>query len=443
MSSWGDVQYTHGGEVSIAHVVGGEAPPTVLFIGGFVGHLEIGTAFPAAQRFWERMCSFARVVAFDKRCTGLSDRSADYTVEGVVDDCLAVLDSLGLERVAVFGISEGSSAATMLAATHPERVSAVIEFGAYARIPEAPDNPHGVPVELVRSTWERMVENWGHPGSIDWWAPSLSHDPEARDWWARLLRSGTSPGTVRTMARMYEELDVRPLLSAVQAPTLVLYRTGDRVVPPGLSRAVAEGIPGAQVVELPGSDHLYLAGDQDELLEPIEEFLTGRPAVVRSDRVLATVLFSDLVGSTERAAELGDRQWSELLAQHERSAARAIQRFDGRLIKTMGDGLLATFDGPARGVRTAMAIRNSMSSLGLEARAGVHTGECELVGGDVAGMAVHIAARLESLASPGEVLVSSTVKDLVVGSGLSFSPRGPHQLKGVPGEWQVFEAIAD
>ena len=415
----------------------------MLFIGGFIGHLEIGMSHPLAQRFWDRMCSFARVVAFDKRGTGLSDREGTYTLENVVDDALAVLDAVGLERVMLFGISEGGSAATMLAATHPDRVSAMVQYGTYARVTAIPDYPEGFPLELVRHTWDRMLEEWGDPATIDLWAPSSARDPELRDWWARMLRSGASPGTLRTMARMWEELDVRPLLPLVRAATLVIHRRDDRLVPPALSRTVARGIPRAREVELPGRDHLFLAGDQDALLDEIEEFLTGRPAAVRSDRVLATVVFTDLVGSTERAAELGDHRWRELLEQHERLARREVERFGGRLVKMIGDGLLATFDGPARAVRAALSIRDQAKALGLEMRGGAHTGECELIGDDVAGIAVHIAARVQSSARSGDVLVSSTVKDLVVGSGLQFNPRGSHCLKGVPGEWQLFCVAGD
>ena len=321
MASWAPVRYARNGDVSIAYTVRGAGPVNVLFIGGFIGHLELGMAHPLAQRFWNRMCSFARVVAFDKRGTGLSDREGAYTLENVVGDALAVLDAVGLERVVLFGISEGGSAATMLAATHPDRVSAMVQYGTYARVTVTPDYPEGFPLELVRHTWDRMLEEWGDPATIDLWAPSSASDPELRDWWGRMLRSGASPGTLRTMARMWEELDVRPLLPLVRAATLVIHRSGDRLVPPALSRTVARGIPGAREVELPGRDHLFLAGDQDALLDEIEEFVTGRPAVLRIDRVLATVLFTDLVGSTELAAELGDRRWRELLEQHAAASA--------------------------------------------------------------------------------------------------------------------------
>jgi class 3 adenylate cyclase len=265
-----------------------------------------------------------------------------------------------------------------------------------------------------------------------------------RDWWGRMLRSGVSPGGARALIGMYAQIDVRPLLPAVRAPTLVLYRSGDRLVPPRLARILARGIPGAREVELAGEDHLYFAGDQDAILDEIEQFLTGGLAPAPADRVLATVLLSDFVGSTERAAALGDRRWRELLERHERLAHREVGRYRGQLIKLTGDGLLATFDGPARAVRAGRALRDAVAeTLGVELRVGVHTGECELIGEDLGGIAVHIAARIQDAAGPGEVLASSTVKDLVVGSGLLFEDRGEHELRGVPGTWRLHAAVGD
>jgi class 3 adenylate cyclase len=440
--SWTPIRYARSGDVSIAYRVAGDGAVDLLFMGGFVSHLEIGMEPPLAERFWERMGSFARVIAFDKRGMGLSDTGA-YTLENIVGDALAVLDACGVERAVVFGVSEGGAAATMLAATHPERVSAMVQYGTYARMSRAPDYPEGIPVDVTREFWGRMVEHWGDPASIDAWAPSAAHDPEVREWWARMLRSGASPGAMRTIGLMYEELDVRPLLSAVRTPTLVLYRAGDELVRPELSRAVARGIPGACEVELVGADHLWVAGDQDAMLGAIEEFVTGRPAAAVSDRVLATVLFNDIVRSTARAAEVGDRRWRELLGQYRRLVERELVRFRGRLVKWTGDGVLATFDGPARAVRCALAIRAVASVLGLEVRAGVHTGECELMADDLAGIAVHLAARVLATAQPGEVIASGTVTDLVVGSGLAFELRGTRVLTGVPGQWRLYAAMGD
>ena len=445
MTETAPIRYAHNGDVAIAYTVGGDGPVDLLVIGGFVSHLEIGPTFPPVARFWGRMRTFARVIAFDKRGMGLSDRDAGaYTLENVTDDALAVLDAVGVERAAVFGFSEGGAAATMLAAIHPDRVSAMVQYGTYARVSQAPDYPEGIPVDVVRAFHTRMLEDWGGPGAIPHWAPSLAADADLRDWWGRLLRSGISPGGARALVDLYAQIDVRPLLPAVRAPTLVLYRGGDRVVPAPLARTVARGIPGAREVELAGDDHLYCAGDQDAMLDEIEQFLTGGLAPAPAERVLATVLFSDVVGSTERAATLGDRHWRELLERHERLAHREVVRYRGQLVKLTGDGLLATFDGPARAVRAGLALRDAAAEiLGVELRVGVHTGECELMREDLGGIAVHIAARVEEAAGPGEVLASSTVKDLVVGSGLRFDDRGEHELRGVPGRWRLHAVVGD
>jgi pimeloyl-ACP methyl ester carboxylesterase/DNA-binding CsgD family transcriptional regulator len=437
------IRYAHNGEAAIAYRVIGDGPADMLFVGGFVSHLEIGVEPPLAHRFWERIGEFARVIVFDKRGMGLSDRDAGaYTLENVVDDALAVLDACGVERTVVFGVSEGGSAATLLAVAHPERVSAMVQYGTFARMSRADDYPEGVPVEVTRRFWRRMIERWGEPVSIQDWAPGAAHDPEVREWWARMLRSGASPGTLRTIGVMYEELDVRPLLGAVSVPTLVLYRADDQLVRPAHSRAVARGIPGAREVELAGTDHLWVAGDQDAMIDEIEEFVTGRPAATVRDRMLATILLTEIVASTNRAAEHRDRRWRELLGQHVWRVERELARNRGRLVSRTGNGLMATFDGPARAVRSALAIRASARTAGLEVRAGVHTGECEVMTNGIAGVAVRLAARVMATARPGEVIASRTVKDLVVGSGLEFEDRGARVLEGVPGEWALY-AVSD
>ena len=444
MPDWTPVRYARNGDVSIAYTVAGDGPTDLLVVGGFVSHVEILSTLPLAEGFWERLCSFARVILFDKRGMGMSDRDAGaYTLENVTDDALAVLDDLGVERAAVLGISEGGAAATMLAAAHPERVSAMVQWGTFARLSRAPDYPEGIDVEVLRDFWRQMLAQWGDAASIEVWAPSVAADPELRAWWARLLRYGGSPATAKAIGAAYEHLDVRSLLPTVQAPTLVAFRADDLMVPAQLSRTVAAGIPGARALEVPGADHLWII-DYDALVDATEEFLTGRPATVRGDRVLATVMFADVVGSTHRAAELGDRSWHALLERYERRCRREVERHRGRFVKSIGDGLLMTFDGPGRAVRCALAIRQAAAGLGLELRIGAHTGECELFGDDdVAGMAVNIAARIEAAAAPGEVVVSGTVRDLVVGSGLEFAARGSHALKGVPGEWPLFAVIGD
>ena len=300
------IRYARNGDVSIAYTTFGEGDIDLLFVGGFVGHLEIGVELPAARRFWERIGSFARVIAFDKRGMGLSDSgSGAYTVEGVAEDMIAVLDAVGCERAAIFGASEGGPAATMFAAAHPERATHLIQFGTYARMAQAPDFPEGIPVDLMRSFNELMRERWGQPDTVGFWAPDWAEDREAGEWWARMLRYGAGPAGARQIEEMYEQLDVRPLLPLIKVPTLIMWRADDRLIPPALSRVVAEGIPGARGVELPGRSHLFMAGDQEPLIGEIEEFLTGQRAGPPVERALATVLFTDIVGSTERAAAEG------------------------------------------------------------------------------------------------------------------------------------------
>jgi class 3 adenylate cyclase len=382
---------------------------------------------------------------FDKRGMGLSDRDVgEYTTENIAEDALTVMDAVGAEKVAVFGISEGGPAASMLAAAHPDRVRAMVQYGTYARMSWAPDYPDGIPADDLRAYWKRVRETWGDARSLRRWAPTLANDPEVRDWWARMLRSGLSPSGARALGEMYADLDVRALLPTIRVPTLVLYRSGDRAVLPAWSRAVAEGVPNAREVELEGSDHLFCAGDQRMLLDEVEQFLTGRLSTRVSDRVLASVMFTDIVGSTERAAAVGDQRWRAVLERHQRLADRVVGDSRGRVIKSTGDGVLAAFDGPARAVRAGMALRDAApSELEVHLRVGVHTGECEAIGDDLGGIGVHIAARVQAAADPDEVLVSSTVKDLVVGSGLRFADRGEHALKGLPERWRLHAAVGD
>ncbi len=433
------IRYAQNGDVSIAYTSLGDGPVDLIFVTGFVSHLEVGFELSHARRFWGRLGSFSRVICFDKRGMGLSDRGAgSYTIEAVAEDMVAVLDDAEVEHAAVFGVSEGGPAATLFAAIHPDRTTALVEYGTYAKMTATPDFPEGIPVERMRSFNQAMVERWADPDFLSWWAPSWSDDREAQEWWAKLLRSGTSPAGVRGLEEMYEVLDVRPLLPLVRVPSLILWRADDRLVPASLSKVVAEGIPGSRAVELPGGDHVIMAGDQDSLLGEVEEFLTGRRSAPAPDRVLATVMFTDIVGSTERAAALGDTDWRKLLSEHDRLARREIEAQRGRLVKSTGDGVLATFEGPARAIVAASAVRDAVRELGIQVRAGVHTGECERIGEDVGGIAVHIGARVGSAARPGEVLVSQTVRDLVVGSGIEFEDRGAQQLKGVPDEWRLF-----
>ena len=382
------------------------------------------------------------MILFDKRGLGLSDRTGVApTLEQVADDALAVLDAAGSERAAVFAISEGGPAAIVLAATYPERVTQLVLYGTWARIVRGADYPLGFTLEQVRATRTYFAEHWGEPVAVAAFIPSMVDDQGYLAWWGRYLRLGTSPGGMVALMSLYEEIDVRPALPVVQQPTLVLHRKGDRLIPLENGRYLAERIPNCRFVELEGADHLVYAGDQAPIVSEIEEFVTGTRSGRESQRVLATVLFTDIVGSTEHAREIGDRRWRDLLQRHHAAVRRELGRFRGREIDTAGDGFLATFDGPARAIQCACSIGDAVRGLGLEVRSGLHTGECELIDGKVGGIAVHTGARVTALAEPGEVLVSRTVRDLVAGSGLAFEDRGVSQLKGVEGDWQLYAVV--
>jgi class 3 adenylate cyclase len=360
-------------------------------------------------------------------------------------DVRAILDEVGSDRAALFGVSEGGPMSLLYAATYPERTSALILYGSYAKRSWAPDYPFGWKNEQWQRVLENIERNWGTPQgiNIEMWAPSLAQDPSASERMASYFRAAASPGAAAAIMKMNREIDVRHVLSAIRTPTLILHRVGDRVSEIEHARIMAHGIPDAKLVELPGIDHTFWVNDNGALLGQIEQFLTGKRHAYESERVLATVLFTDIVGSTEQAVALGDNSWRELLTAFYAKVREVIRNFRGREINTAGDGFFAAFDGPARAIRCAGAIREAVRSLGLEVRCGLHTGECELVGEDLAGIAVHIGARVAALAAPGEVLVSQTVRDLVAGSGLSFEEHGVHTLKGVPSEWRLFQAIMD
>jgi len=433
-----DVHYAKSGDLSIAYMEFGEGPD-LLIAPGFISHLEVGWEEPSLVHFYARLASFRRVIAFDKRGTGLSDPASHApTLEESVDDLRAVMDATGAERPDVLGISEGGTMAMLLAAAHPDRVNTLVLYGTFARLVEAADYPWGVSKQDIEKLIAVSGKGWGEGIGLGAWAPSRRDDEELRRWWARLQRLAASPGMVQNIFALYPRVDIREVLPTIQAPTLVLNRRSDRMVNVELGRYIADNIPGAKFVELEGADHLYFTGDADELLDEIEEFLTGSRPAPPVQRVLATVLFTDVVGSTERAVELGDDRWRQLLRSHDAQVRRQLERFQGRELNTMGDGFLATFDGPARAIRCATAICDAVRALGLEVRAGLHTGEVEMSDADIAGIAVHLAARVAAAADPGEVLVSRTVVDLVAGSGLTFADRGAHALKGVPGEWQLF-----
>jgi pimeloyl-ACP methyl ester carboxylesterase len=437
-------RYAKSGDVSIAYQVVGDGPIDLVLVLGFATHLDLQWEMPPFAHFFERLGSFARLIVFDKRGTGLSDPVSDApTLEQRSDDVRAVMDAAGSERAALFGISEGGPMSIVFAATHPERVTALVLHGAMGRTTWAPDYPWAVPADALReSAAEFIAPFWGEPSDamLDLFAPSFAGDPTAMEFTARMERSAASPAMVQQIFDMFLDIDVRDVLPAIHVPTLVLHRRGDRVVNRRAGEELAAQIPGARYVELPGSDHLPWAGDAEDVLGEIEEFLTGARSTPEPERVLATVMFTDIVGSTERAAQLGDSRWRELLAAHQTAVRRELTRFRGHEVKTLGDGYLATFDGPARAIRCGRAIAETSRSTGLGVRIGLHSGEVELMDGDVGGIAVHIAARVGALAGAGEVLVSSTVKDLVAGSGIGFEDRGTRQLKGVPDEWRLFAA---
>jgi len=439
-----ETRYAHSGDVNIAYQVVGEGPRDLVVVPGWVSNIDLFWDEPHVARFLERLASFSRLILFDKRGTGLSDRVADMpSLETRMDDVRAVMDAASSEQAALFGYSEGGPMCALFAATYPARTTALIMGGSYARRMWAPDYSWGTPRDTWESFLDAVVRNWGGTTGLDERVPSLAHDPQFRDWWARFVRQSASPNAGRTIWSLIADIDIRHVLPAIRVPTLILHNTGDRTVPVESSRYMAERIPGAKYVELPGEDHVPYAGNSDAILDEIEEFLTGVRHGPDLDRVLATVLFTDIVDSTRKAAELGDRRWRSLLEAHHALVRERLAHFRGREIDTAGDGFLAAFDGPARGVRAACAIADDMRRLGLEVRAGLHTGECEVSGAKLTGIAVHIGARIAALATGGEVLVSNTVKDLVAGSGLKFADRGTHTLKGLPGESHLFAVERD
>jgi class 3 adenylate cyclase len=444
-----EIRFAKSGDVHIAYQVVGDGPVDLVFIYDWIGNLELQWQNPLYVRFLERLSSFSRLLLFDKRGNGLSDRTVDldlFTLEVRMDDVRAVMDAAGSEQAILFGDGDdGGSLAAVYAAANPDRTRALILYGARAKVLKAPDYPWGYEPSAL-DVWDAERESfWGTEAYARRWlralAPSVANDDRIVRWYSQLLRQSASPGTEAAFSRWTGANDLRGMLSAIHVPTLVLHRAGDQEVPIEGGRDLADRIAGARFVELPGIDSFAWAGDQEPLLAEVEEFVTGSRATERAHRALATVLFTDIVGSTEKAAELGDARWKELLAAHDEKAKAEIERFRGRYVNSTGDGLLATFDGPARAVRCARAITESVRDLGIEIRAGCHTGEIELVDHDVRGIAVHIGARVAALASADEVLVSSTVKDLVAGSGIVFEDAGEHELKGVPDTWHLYRVL--
>ena len=436
-----ETRYARSEGGHVAYQVVGDGPLDLVFIPSWASNVEVMWEEPSIARFFPRLSTFSRVLCFDKRGTGVSDPvplAALPTLEQWMDDVRTVMEAAGSKRAALLGTHEGGQMAILFAATYPERTSALILVDTCARHVRDVDYPWGLPADRVPGFLQRLEQVWGTGSYLDIFAPSVAHDERFRRWFARSQRLSSGPRAAATMHAAYLERDLRGVLPSIRVPTLVLHRTGNRYIRVGHGRYLAEHIPGAKYVELPGEDHLVMVGDTETMLGEIEEFLTGVRPLPESDRVLATVLFTDIVTSTERSAQVGDRRWKDLLDQHDTLIRPELERHRGRLVKNTGDGILATFDGPARAVRCAQAIATSVKSLGIEVRAGLHTGEVELRGEDVTGMGVNIAARVMDAAGPGEVVVSSTVKDLVAGSGLRFADRGTHDLRGVPGEWRLF-----
>jgi class 3 adenylate cyclase len=443
-----EVRYAKSGDVSIAYQVVGEGSFDIVYVPGSFSNVELSWTNPRIAAFYRRLASIGRLILFDKRGTGLSDRVADIpSLETRMDDVRAVMDAVGSERAAIFGISEGGPMTLLFAATYPDRAWAAVIYGGFVRGTWSPEFPYEPTVAEYDQSIATIPQSWASREQVvrtmQWLVPSAAEDEEEIAWWERYIRHSVSPGAAVALTRMRADIDVSAVLPAIPIPTLIVHREADQGSDVRAGRYMAEKIPGARYVELPGVDHAPWYGGSDAILDAIDDFLieAWEDAEHESepDRILATILFTDVVDSTAKAVELGDRAWRELLTRHNERVRRQLVRFRGREVDSAGDGFFASgFDGPARAIRCACAIVDSVRELGLDVRAGLHTGECELVDGKIAGIAVNIGARVAGQAGPGEVLVSSTVKDLVAGSGLGFRDRGSHELKGIPGEWRLY-----
>jgi class 3 adenylate cyclase len=432
-------RYAKSGDTNIAYVTYGDGPLDILWVPTWISQCEYLFLEPTIKAAFDRIASFGRVIVFDRRGSGLSDPMLGApTLEEQMDDVLAVMKAAGSERAAVVGSLEGGPMAALFAASHPDRTQALVLYATFARAVWAPDYDWTWKAEERDASSAQLVANWGKGLTAAGVAPSRADDPKFMAWAARLERLAASPATIAKIISLIGEFDVRKVLPSIRVPTLVAHRRDDTFINFEHALYFAEQIPGARLLELEGSDSLFSIGDTEAFLGEVEEFLTGTRHEREPDRMLATVLFTDICKSTERAAELGDASWRALLERHDGLVRRALDRHRGREIKRTGDGFLATFDGPARAIRCAGSIAEGVHQLGIEVRSGLHTGECEVMNGDVGGLAVHIGARVMGAAEPSEVLVSSTVKDLVVGSGIDFVDRGSRELKGVPGEWRLF-----
>ena len=428
-----ETRYALSGEVNLAYQVMSDGPVDIIMVPGFISHIEFRHELPGYTAFLRRLSSFARVVAFDKRGQGLSDRVSDApSLEQRMDDVRAIMDAIGSRRATLFGHSEGCAMSALFAATYPERVSRLILFGGYVTRRDL----------NIAEVLEQRVKFWGTGAMLKRVAPSLAADPAAVAQFAKFERLAASPGAVKAFTTLNSQIDVSFILPAVRVPTLVLHNQGDVQVPVEHGRELAACIPDAKLIEYPGCDHIFTTGDVEATLGDIEEFITGHRESSSHDfeRVLATVLFTDIVDSTRSAATMGDQAWRRLLDNHDQLAIQTIEKHRGTLVKSTGDGILATFDGPGRAVRCALAFGAASKQIGLPLRAGLHTGEIEVRGRDIGGIAVHAAARVMAHSQPSEVLVSRVVTDLVAGAGLKFAERGSHELKGLPGRWDLFAA---
>ena len=445
----GETRYARSGDVSIAYQVLGDGPFDVVYVPGAISNVELLAQDEMRRPFFEQIASYCRLILFDKRGTGASDRVAGIAnLETRMDDVRAVMDAVGSERAAVVGVSEGGAMSILFAATYPERTAALVVYGAMPRYVWAPDFPWGQPLDEFMREAEEWAREWGDYDRVAAFVREGKPDATEEEirWRVSFQRLSASPGALIALERMNAEIDVRHVLRSIRVPTLVLVRAGD--LPLEVPRWMAHQISGARLVELPAGPHFPYLGDSASVLRAIEEFVRGVYdgggwEAPEPDRVLATILFTDIVGSTAKAVELGDRGWRALVERHHALVRQQLARYRGRELDTAGDGFFASFDGPARGVRCARAISAGVHDLGIDVRAGLHTGECEVIEGKVGGIAVHIGARVAAQAGPGEVLVSSTVRDLVAGSGLEFLERGHAELKGVPGEWRLYAVAAE
>jgi pimeloyl-ACP methyl ester carboxylesterase/DNA-binding winged helix-turn-helix (wHTH) protein len=436
-----ETMYARSGDVNIAYQVIGDAPLDLVFVMGWVSHLEYFWHEPSFARFLLRLASFARLIVFDKRGTGLSDRVPNNelpTLEQRMDDVRAVMDAVGSERAALCGVSEGGPMCSLFAATYPEKTLALVMIGTYAKRIRDAEYPWAPTTEERRHFFEEIREHWGGPVGLEERAPSVAGDPQFREWWATYLRMGASPGAALALTQMNAEIDVRQVLPTIRVPTLVVHRSEDQCLKVEEGRYVAERIPGAKYVELPGRDHLPFVGDQDTLLDEVEEFLTGVRHKVEPESVLATVLFTRIAGAKGVADRLGETRWEELIQRLRAHIRKEIEWFRGREVDMVDERPLAIFDGPARAIRCAHAITEYASRLGIKMQVGLHTGECEIQGGKVGGIGAEIGVQVANKAAPGEVIVSGTVKDLVAGSNITFDEKGTHQFPNIPGEWRLF-----